>query len=467
LWLWRDASPGRAAFLGFVFGVGFYGPLLEWTRYFGAVAIVPLVVLEASFVALTGLIVALLARRGMRSAWLTAAVWVVIEGVKDRVPFGGFTWGDLGVALHDLPPARALASFGGLALVTFAVVACNALVLDAFLAGRARDPQLLRRAGAALAVLLVATVVAGITRYEGKVTGHIRFALLQGHDQNRRLTAAEEANQYLTKEHMALARKLRGRYDLIVFPESSLDSDPTIDSRLRNQLVRVGEAHRAVVLANTITDAPGGGVYNANVAYDPDGRLQGIYAKQHLVPFGEYVPWRDELSFIGELQQVPYDFEAGHSRRLFRAAGHRFATVICFESAFGPLVRDFVRDGAEAIVVTTNNRSYRRSALAAQHLAFSQMRAAETGRPVLHASLSGITGVVDADGDVRDTSKLFVNKITTGTIATRTGETPYVRFGEWVLTASAVACLVAAALGMRRARRAPVESAETEEAVRG
>ena len=141
---------------------------------------------------------------------------------------------------------------------------------------------------------------------------------------------------------------------------------------------------------------------------------------------------------------------------------------MCSSDLFGPLVRDFVRAGAEAIVVTTNNRSYRRSALSAQHLAFSQMRAAETGRPVLHASISGITGVVDADGDVRDTSELFVNKITTGTIATRSGETPYVRFGEWVLLLCAAGCVIAAAGAAWRTRRtAPVDSARAQEARSG
>jgi len=467
-WLWRAAPPREAALIGFVFGVGYYGALLEWTRYFGVVAIVPLVAAVAAFIALTGLLVAAFAQRGMRSPWLTAAIWVLVEGLKDRFPLGGLPWGDLGVSLHDVPAARALASFGGVPLVSFAVVACNALVLDAVVGARRSDPRRFARAAVALGLLVVITLTADVTRYDPPVTGRIHFALLQGNDQNRELTQREVADQYLTRKHLRLAAKLHGRYDLIVFPESALENDPERDPTLRAELVDVAAAHDAVVLANARTEAPDGGLYNANLAYDPSGHLQGIYAKQHLVPFGEYVPWRDQLSFIGELKQVPYDYERGHTRRLFRAAGHPFATVICFESAFGPLVRDFVRAGAEAIVVTTNNRSYRRSALSAQHLAFSQMRAAETGRPVLHASISGITGVVDADGDVRDTSELFVNKITTGTIATRSGETPYVRFGEWVLLLCAAGCVIAAAGAAWRTRRtAPVDSARAQEARSG
>jgi apolipoprotein N-acyltransferase len=318
-----------------------------------------------------------------------------------------------------------------------------------------------------LAGIVVVVAIADVTRYDPTVTGHVKFALLQGNDQNRNLTQAEIDSDYLTRKHLALAATLHGHYDLIVFPESSLERDPTIDPELRSQLVAVGAAHGAVVVANARVRAPDGGLYNANVAYSPNGRFQGAYAKQHLVPFGEYVPWRDELSFIGELQQIPYDYEKGHERRLYHAAGHPFGTVICFESAFSPLVRHYVTDGAQMIVVSTNNRSYRRSGLAAQHLALSQMRAAETARPVLHASISGITGVIDPDGNVHDTSKLFVNKVTTGTVQTTTGETPYVRFGDWVVALCALGLLGAAVVGFRRVRRqraATVESSFGREA---
>jgi apolipoprotein N-acyltransferase len=215
-------------------------------------------------------------------------------------------------------------------------------------------------------------------------------------------------------------------------------------------LLDVAQAHDAVVLANARVPTRDGGVANANLAYSPDGTRQGIYAKQHLVPFGEYIPWRDQLSFIGELDQIPFDYEAGHRRVMFHAGGHPFGSVICFESAFAPLVRGYVRDGAELLVVSTNNRSYRRSGLAAQHLALSQMRAAETGRPVLHASISGISGVIDADGDVHDTSELFVNKVTRGTIETTTGETLYVRWGDWVVLACGLALVVVAVAAVRR-----------------
>ena len=458
LWTWRGATPKDAARYGFTFGVGCYSVSLVWIRYFGVVALVPLVVAMAAAIALVGALVAALARRHLASPFLTAAIWVVLEALRGRWPLGGFAWNDLGIALHNLPAARALAGLGGTLLVTFVIVAVNGALLDAGLAIRARHRAAQRVAVAGLTGLVIFGAVVDVTRYQPRVTGHLRFALLQGDD--RELSLAQQNNQPLTAAHLALAARLRGDYDLVVFPESALDTDPQRDPNLRVALRRIASEHHTSVLVNARTAGTGGHVRNSNLLYQPDGKLQGVYSKQHLVPFGEYVPWRDELSFIGELRQVPYDFQPGHRRVLFRVAGHRIGTVICFESAFGPLVRDFVRDGAEAIVVSTSNRSYRRSANSEQHLAASQMRAAETARPVLQAAVSGISAVIDANGSVRETTSLFRKAIVSGTVATTTGETPYVRIGDWVVFGSSLALLVTSALGARRARSARAQLTE-------
>jgi apolipoprotein N-acyltransferase len=452
LWVWRSASVGRAALAGFAFGIASFGIILEWSRYFGVVAVLPLVLAEAAFIAGAGALVGCFARRGLRSPWLVAAVWVAVEGLRARFPLGGLPWGELGVALHDLPWARALASLGGVALVSFAIVAVNALLVDLVVAGRAHRGRAVVLAASGLVAVVLVTGLVDVTRFDPEVTGEVRFALLQGNDQNRTLTATEVGSDYLFRRHLALADELDGDYDLIVFPESSLERDPTTNADVEARLVDLAREHDATVLVNARVPTSDGELLNANVAYSPDGELQGVYGKQHLVPFGEYVPLRDQLSFIGELDQIPYDYDPGDRRVMFEAGGHPFGSVICFESAFAPLVRDYVRDGAEAIVVTTNNRSYRRSGLSAQHVALSQMRAAETGRPVLHASISGISGVVDPDGDVHDTSELFVNKVTTGTIETTTGETLFVRFGDWVLLGSGLALVVLALVAVLRPR---------------
>ncbi|HMF04917.1 MAG TPA: apolipoprotein N-acyltransferase [Acidimicrobiia bacterium] len=454
IWAWRDATPWRGALYGFAFGVVFAGILMYWLWYFGIVAIVPLVAGWGAFAALTGYLVGCLNRAELRSPWLIAAAWVVPEALRGRWPFGGLPWGDLGVGLHDFPPARALASWGGVALVSFVIVVVNGYLVDLAVAVGTHARRSVAFAGAGIAVVVAVVAVADAARYQTNPSGTLRVATLQGNDQDRYLTTQEKAAGYLTQHHFALAGRLRGRYDLIVFPESSLDNfSPESNPNLRSRLVAVGNAHGADVLANAAVPAPNGREFNQNLLYTLNGRLAGTYSKEHLVPFGEYVPFRSLVDWTGIVDRIPYDYTPGNERTIFRVKGHRLATVICFESAFGPLVRDFVARGAEVVVVSTNNRSYRRSANSAQHIAQTQMRAAETGRPFVQASISGMSAVVDADGHVRNKTKLFKQALVTDTVTTTTGETPYVRFGEWVVVASALLLLGAAIAS--RLRRPP------------
>src|SRR5687768_14839469 len=101
LWAWRDAGPGSAALYGGAAGVAFFSVLVEWSRYFGAVAVVPFVLFLSSWWALAGAVVGWLDRRGVAPAPVVAGVWVLVEAARGRVPFGGFSWGDVGYALHD------------------------------------------------------------------------------------------------------------------------------------------------------------------------------------------------------------------------------------------------------------------------------------------------------------------------------------------------------------------------------
>jgi apolipoprotein N-acyltransferase len=446
LWAWQDASILSAARDGFVFAVVFLSILMSGLVHTGYTGTVALILAASLYYAATGALVAAFSRRGLRSPWLTAAAWLFLESLRGRWPLGGLAWGEIGIALHNLGVARALASFGGVALVTFLVVAANGLLLDLATAGITRRRRALTLGVAGLAGLLAITVVGDVARYDPQPTGHQRVALLQGDDRETGISEDQAADQALTAAHFVLAAQLRGRYDLIVFPESALEYDPEEYPPIRQQIVDLAAQHHAVVLVNARYQGPNPSqIYNANLAYAPNGQLLGVYAKQHLVPFGEYVPFRSELSFISDLRQIPYNFTAGTRRVLFRAGGHMFGSIICYESAYAPLVRNFVRDGAQAIVVTTSDRTYGRSGIAATHVATDQMRAAETGRPVLQAAISGETAVIDSSGRLLQSTGLFTKALITANVETTTGETPFVRFGEWALAGSTLALLAAAA----------------------
>lgn len=458
---WHGQRARMTAAYAFVAAAAYYAFLMSWSWYFGTIAIVPLVIALGSYWAVAGAVLGWLRGRGIANPFLIAGVWVLAEATVARVPLGGFSWGEVGFAFHNIGIGRTLASDGGVELVTFFAVALNAFLSDAVIAAwkrRTTSRATWACLGAGLTTVLVLPLVAAGLRSTPHPTGTMRVAILQGNDKNRDLTVAEVDARYLPNSHFRLAARVHDPVDLVIFPESSMDADPRIDPYLRRHLVAVARDKHAWVLANAVADAPAEGAkpagtkaLNLDVLFAPDGSVEGTYAKRHLVPFGEYVPFRSELQpWLHVLDQVPRDFEPGNHPGLFAIAGHKVATIICFESAFGYQVRPLVHDGAQALIVSTNNRSYERSANSAQHVAIGQMRAAETGRPLVQGAISGISAIIDANGVVHQRTKLFDRTVLEATITTTSGETPYVRYGEWVTWMSGIMLAGAVVLSIRR-----------------
>lgn len=459
-WRRRGNDVRGAAGDGFVAGVAFFAVVVSWSWYFGAVAYFPFVIVLAAYWALAGAVVGLAARREVSGTWVVAAVWVLIEALRGRWPFGGFSWGEFGYALHDIPVARSLAGWGGVLLISFAVLIAAGFLEQAWW-GRAAGSWLPDRkplVGAG-AVVLVA-LVGHIALPETNETGELRFAIVQGNDKNRDLTPEELADRHLPVSHFDLASTIDVPVDLIVLPESSLDEDPRIDSFLTENLSSLARGKGAAVLANAAVEIEDGDrLENTNFLYSPEGELVGTYVKQHLVPYGEWVPGRPFLEdIISELDQIPRDQAPGDKRVIFNVAGVRVANLICFESAFTEIPRAYADDGAEVLMVSTNNRSFRRSPNSAQHIALGQIRAAETGRPLVHAAISGASAVIDRDGDIVATTELFDRTTLVRSVRGTTGRTPYVLLGDWVLL---VASGLLVALGVRARRRGtPAEARE-------
>jgi apolipoprotein N-acyltransferase len=157
------------------------------------------------------------------------------------------------------------------------------------------------------------------------------------------------------------------------------------------------------------------------------------YDKTHLVPFGEYVPFRSRLGWIDAIDQVPVDRTPGASTHLLSSPGlPPFATPICFENSFPSITRAIVAEGAGFVVVPVNNASYGFTAASAQHLQMSQMRAIETGRWYVNAAISGISAFVDPSGRIVASADLFERDILRHTIRASDRRTWYVRLGEWL-----------------------------------
>lgn len=460
--VWRTVSPRRATWLGFVAGVAAFGPLVWWTSLFGVVAWVALTVALAATWAVAGFFVAGVRVLGLRSPWVMPVVWSLVELGRQRWPFGGNTWGEVGYTLHSIPSSRSFAAIAGTTGVGFVVVSVNAWLAEIWAGRSGTDRDRSYRPAPRIAVLriVVAVVIVPVVVFGGARlfqpsftrTGELDVVMLQGNDNDRGEDPSEVEKQRLLRNHLALAEGIRGPVDLVVFPESSVDKDPRRDDELRATFAGLARRLRASLVVNVDhAEVPGREdedvALNTNFLFNSDGKLSSRwYAKVKVVPFGEYVPWRSVLQpLVPALDQVPIDLLRGPGRVQFDVAGHRVGTFICFEVGFATFARNYAREGAEVLLVTTNNSSFRRSPNTRQQLAMAQMRAAESGRYLLQSGISGITAVIDERGRVVQRTELFELSVTQATVPTLKGRTPYVRFGDWLPLAAGLMLLLALA----------------------
>ncbi len=460
----RGAGGRRGGWLGFAFGLTYYGVLLSWLMRFGLIAWGPLVLSQAGYAALFGALAPRLWKddRPARSAVAVAALWVGVDWARAVWPLGGFTWGVLGNTQHGNGLLLPLASVTGVWGVTFVVVLVNGLLLGAARrVGEWRPVALGMAAAAIVAPALIPLPVAG-----GRP---VDVAVVQGNVPKERAADFFARALGVADAHVRLNLDLvADPPDLAVWPENSLDVDPGADPNLGRAVSASIAAVGSPTLVGAITAAPGGRFHNQVLQYGPDGRIEDRYSKMHPVPFGEYVPFRGLLGWVDQLRAVPRDIAPGDRATVFRVDGLRVGTPICFENTIPDLVRRFVGGGAELLVVTTNDSSFLESPASRQHVIFSQLRAVETGRWVVQAAISGESAIIDPHGRVVAHTELFTRTILRASVPTSSARTPYVRWGDWFAWAAGIAAglaLAAGAIRRRRTRGAPTPPAGEEETV--
>lgn len=448
----RGGSAKRGAWLGFAMGLAFFIGLLRWLHVIGWDAVVGLSVLQALFFVPLGAALAATARLPLWPLW-AACLWVAEEWARDRVPLGGFPWGRLAFA-NTSTPFTPLAALGGAPLVTFAAALTGALLAWAAIAlvRLSRAERARRTARAALPAagatgLAAATLLAGYAvPVPTDAADTVRIAVVQGNVQQPGMDFLGRPMLILNNHveaTLGLAEDVRaGRTDqpdLVIWPENASDLDP---HRHREAYEAIDRAARAVgvpILVGALVDHPTeeGYVENQGIVWDPETGPGDSYTKQHPVPFGEYVPYRDVLSkFITRLERVPRDFWPGDTTGVLDVGPARLGDVICFEVAYDGIVRDTVNDGARALVIQTNNATYGRTGQPEQQLAMSSLRAVEHGRAVVTAAPSGISAIVAPDGTVLQRTEEFTQDVLTADLPLRDSRTLADRVGaapEWTL----------------------------------
>ncbi|GGS97460.1 apolipoprotein N-acyltransferase [Streptomyces chromofuscus] len=392
--------------------------------------------------------------------------WLTVELVRSWQGLGG-PWGMLGASQWQVEPALRLASVGGVWLLSLLLVAVNVAVAVLVAVRPSRTPAL-----AALLATVVAASAAWAWAPRPHVGGETRVALVQP-------GVVPGPGPRFDREEQ-LTRQLAGQaVDLVVWGESSVGHDLGDRPDLARRIAALSRETGAPVLVNVDarrSDRPG--IYKSSVLIGPDGPTGDRYDKMRLVPFGEYVPFRSLLGWATSVGEAAAEDRRRGSRQVVMdvGGGLRVGPMVCFESAFPDMSRSLARDGADVLVAQSATSTFQQSWAPAQHASLAALRAAETGRPMVHATLTGVSAVYGPEGRRIGPP---VGPVGTDASTARVYEVPladgvtlYARLGAWPVY---LAGLVLLALGLaeggrsvRRPRRsAPERRVPPARTVRG
>jgi apolipoprotein N-acyltransferase len=467
LWLWRAAdSPKRAEAIGWWFGLGFFLTGVSWVyvslNTFGAMP-APLAafftLLFCAFLALFPAIAGYCSKALHVPTWVQLAViapaaWTLTEWVRGWI-FTGFPWLAVGYSQVPGSPLAGYAPLSGIFAVSLATVASAGLL--ALAAGSMRAKPRMLAPLAALALLWIVGYGLKHVAWTEPAGEPVEVTLLQGNIPQEVKWTAEGLRTTLNRyRNLALASKAK----LIVFPETAIPLFlRDIPAEYLADIADHARHNGGDALIGVPEQLASGDYYNSVISLGVSP-IQA-YRKSHLVPFGEFIPVRPVLGWIVSVLAIPLqDFSRGAvDQQPLAVAGQRVALNICYEDAFGEeIIRQLPQ--ATLLVNVSNVAWFGRSIAPYQHLQISQARSLETGRYMLRATNTGMTGVVDQRGNVLEVAPQFSTAAVAASVQGYSGATPYVRIGNWGVLAVCVFALAAALWYSRRQRlrRSPTET---------
>jgi apolipoprotein N-acyltransferase len=446
----KNVRTGVAARLGLLAGMVHYVSLLYWIiivlgRYgnlplwVSLPALLLLALYMSSYLALFCVIISRFwKQREVLAVWLAPLLWVGLDFVRSFL-FSGFPWQDLGYSQYKALLLIQTADLTGHFGITFHIVLVNSVTAllvslwsanrSAAQAGQPLPVSRLRRAWLYAifpALCLILSVLGyNIVRYHQLAqiiadSPTMKIAVVQGNiEQDQKWSPAmrlETVDRYIRLSKEAIARK-DGPPALLVWPETALpfliDDNPYL-RKLEQSLIRkekiwllAGAPYYKEVDAKDPQVAKEYLAYNSAYLFAPDGSVAGRYDKQHLVPFGEYVPLSDYVSLPGPLVENIGNFSSGKPGRPLSCQGAAIGVLICFESIFPELARDWTASGANLLVNITNDAWFGRSSAPWQHLSMAVLRAAENRRSLARSANTGVSALIDPLGRIIGASPLF------------------------------------------------------------
>ncbi|MDW8322108.1 MAG: apolipoprotein N-acyltransferase [Armatimonadota bacterium] len=440
------SRPSQGCFIGLVWGGCFYGVLLWWMQQFverwtgsfwlGLAAWGALVLSQALFAGGFGWGYALVNRlvqgTALPAAW-TAALWVSAEWLRGAGAWG-FLWGQLAVSQHQsLLPLQSVELLGAWGLSAWMMLVNSALA-EAIAQRKARP--LLGAMELSLLLLLFGWWRLGLSPAADRLSALVA----QPNVDTTRQWDAQMQEEVKASMLRALQKAAREKVELVLLPESLV---PDATAYPFSDIIHRATSQGITVLIGTFEDEDSRS-YNTVSAFSPGGAAN-IYRKQHLVPWGEYVPFRRWTPWVEHFGVVSADVSAGAEPALLTS--WRIGAPVCFESTLPRIACGMVRQGARLLCVVTNDTWFGRSPAAEQHLAFCALRAVETRRWVLRSATTGISAVFNAQGSCLQQAELFVEaQLWAEGVELRQERTLYVRLGD--AAAVVVVLVLCAGAGM-------------------
>jgi apolipoprotein N-acyltransferase len=437
-----QVDPRQAALRGFLYALGMYGVGVSWIyvsiHVYGG-APMPLaatmVLLFVVFLSPVQVLQCYLYARVFRSGIAGPVVgftslWVLQEWVRTWL-LTGFPWLFVGYGHLDTSLANWAPLAGVLGVTWVAVLTASALYCccRAYLNGS----RILR--SGSLASLLAAGLLwitgFGLARVDWVRPADVpplTVSAVQGN--------VDQATKWLPEMRIPILDRYRQMSrdhwgsDIVVWPEAAItlfrEQAGIYLNGMQSQAV---ETNTTVITGIMSLDRATGSYYNSVIAL---GEGSGIYRKQKLVPFGEYVPLEDQLRGLITFFDLPLSGTAAglEGQSALTAGGYRISTSICYEVVYPELVRSSV-DEADLLLTLSNDTWFGESIGPHQHMQIARMRALENGRYLIRATNNGVTAIVDHRGKIRGTIPQFARAVLTGTVEIMAGETPFSRWGSW------------------------------------
>lgn len=377
----------------FLFAFISAGVTLIWAgKYVGLLPLFFLALLHGLFY----LPLATLRRYTGNILWFIPAL-LLIEEIRARFPFSGFSWMRIAFSQAD-SPYLSIVSIGGVTLLSLWVLMISYLLI----------------ASSFRKVLVMLVIIFAPTFLSNSYapTEKISYAGVQGNTPSVGIGFNDRAKAVFNLHVSTTWDLISGNPDLIIWPENAIDVDPYINSDVLSAIESVTVKFSAPLIAGAVTRNTGQ-LENVSIMYDVGGEVVSVYSKQYLTPFGEYIPLRGIARIVSPYVDNVSDFSSGKSVDLHSVKSMIIAPVICYELLSDSLVRNAAQK-SEALVVQTNSATFAGTSESAQQLAITRVRAVENAREIVSISTIGISAHIDINGNVLSRTDESVRAILKG-----------------------------------------------------